>query len=63
MLTVVKKMQSEARQKIVLEICQLIPRINKAGIIVKFIWIPAHIWKRIGRQINKMIMTVNYSEA
>lgn len=42
-LTSFKNMQSEARQDIMLEIAQTVYRINKIGVIVKFIWIPAHI--------------------
>jgi len=36
-------MKSETRQNILLEIVQAVYRINKVGVIIKFIWIPAHI--------------------
>lgn len=36
-------MQLDARQDIMLEIAQTVYRIKRVGVIVKFIWIPAHI--------------------
>lgn len=38
-----KNMQLDARQDIMLEIAQTVYRIKRVGVIVKFIWIPAHI--------------------
>jgi len=39
-------MKSEARQDILLEIAQAVYRINRVGVVVKFIWIPAHIRRK-----------------
>lgn len=38
-----KNMQLDVRQDIMLEIAQTVYRIKRVGVIVKFIWIPAHI--------------------
>lgn len=72
-VTRVKNMQSEARQDIMLEITQTVYRINKVGVIVKSIWIPAHIggdgneladkYAKSATKKSEVNMAVNYSKA
>lgn len=52
-LTSFKSMQSKARQDVLLEIAQAVFRIERAGILVKFIWIPAHIGVEGSKLANK----------